>query len=250
MRERLHGYGWYGGIVFIAFAGLFTGVGVPRLWISVLAGGFYGAVLGTAVGHFSSLLGATLNFFIARWFLRGPVIRRMPARLKVWYERFNRNGFKYLLYMRLFPLSNATVTNTVGGVSKMTFPHFIAATFIGYLPLTIVFAIFGSSAAKQNYWQLLIGAAIFVTVLTVEHRLRKRVTAEFDAEERGSAPIAGPAPSRRSARRIRRNEDSATQGGRGRPVSSFGRIRHIPGIARAAWSPASPPRRRTSLRSP
>lgn len=187
MRERLHGYGWYGGIVFIAFAGLFTGVGVPRLWISVLAGGFYGAVLGTAVGHFSSLLGATLNFFIARWFLRGPVIRRMPARLKVWYERFNRNGFKYLLYMRLFPLSNATVTNTVGGVSKMTFPHFIAATFIGYLPLTIVFAIFGSSAAKQNYWQLLIGAAIFVTVLTVEHRLRKRVTAEFDAEERGSA---------------------------------------------------------------
>ena len=183
MRERLRAYGWYGGFVFIAFAGLFTGVGIPRLWISVLAGGFYGAVLGTVIGHLSSLLGATLNFFIARWFLRGPVIRRMPARLKVWYERFNRRGFKYLLYMRLFPLSNATVTNTVGGVSRMTFPHFIAATFIGYLPLTIVFAIFGSSAAKQNYWQLLIGAAIFVTVLTVEHGLRRRVNAELATEE-------------------------------------------------------------------
>jgi hypothetical protein len=45
---------------------------------------------------------------------------------------------------------------------------FLGATFIGYLPLTLVFAIFGSSAAKRSWTQLLAGVAIFVAVLGAE----------------------------------------------------------------------------------
>lgn len=174
-RDRIDESGAAGALFFFVVAGLLTGFGIPRLWISVAAGALFGAAGGTVMGHFASLLGATINFCIARWFLRGPVKRRMPRRMRVWYELFNRNGFRYLLYLRFFPLSNATVTNVIGGVSRMRYRDFFAASFIGYLPLTIVFAIFGSSAAKQQWWQLAIGAVLLVSVWLVERAWRARM---------------------------------------------------------------------------
>jgi uncharacterized membrane protein YdjX (TVP38/TMEM64 family) len=165
LRERFQGHGWQGQLSFILFAALLTGVGVPRLWVSVAAGALFGAVLGAALGHVASLVGATINFLVARSLLRGPIKRRMPHWMHLWYERFNENGFRWLLYMRLFPLTNATLTNTIGGVSRMKFGPFFAATFIGYLPLGIVFALFGSSAAKRNWAQLAVAAGVFLCVV-------------------------------------------------------------------------------------
>jgi len=89
----------------------------------------------------------------------------MPAKMKFWCDRFGENGFRWLLYMRLFPLSNATFTNTVGGISPMRLREFLGATFLGYLPLTVVFALFGSSAAKKSWAQLAVAAVILVAVL-------------------------------------------------------------------------------------
>jgi uncharacterized membrane protein YdjX (TVP38/TMEM64 family) len=179
IRGWAQGHGWHGTLFFIVLSSCLTGIGIPRLWISTAAGAIFGAALGTVIGHFSSMLGATLNFYIARFVLRGPIERHMPARVRIWYDRFNENGFRWLLYMRLFPLSNATFTNTVGGISRMSYGQFFAATFIGYTPLTLVFALFGSSAAKHNYWQLAFGGIIFVSVLvgrSLYERWRGRVT--------------------------------------------------------------------------
>lgn len=186
-RRRVDEHGVTGALVFIGLAGLLTGFGVPRLWISVAAGGLFGAAIGTILAHFASLLGATLNFLIARWILRGPIKRRMPAKMKVWYERFNRHGFRNLLYLRLFPLGNATVTNVVGGVSSMRYRDFLGATFIGYLPLTVIFAVFGSSAAKQKWWQFAVGAALLVALTIIERVLRKRMAAQVEADDAQAA---------------------------------------------------------------
>lgn len=182
-RRRVDEHGLLGGLVFIGLAGLLTGFGIPRLWISVAAGGLFGAVIGTILGHLASLLGATLNFLIARWILRGPIKRRMPAKMKIWYGRFNRHGFRNLLYLRLFPLSNATVTNIIGGVSNMRYTDFLAATFIGYLPLTVVFAVFGSSAAKQQWWQFAVGAFLLLGLTLAEKAIRQRMADQVESDD-------------------------------------------------------------------
>ena len=165
LRQHFQGRGLRGWLAFTGFGALVSSVGIPRLWVSAGAGMLYGALEGTIVGQIASLLGAILNFFFARLLLRGPIKRRMPARMKVWYDRFNEDGFRYLLYLRLFPLSNAMVTNLIGGISRIKLSAFLLATFIGYLPLTIVFALFGSSAAKQNWLQLAIGGVFFLIVV-------------------------------------------------------------------------------------
>lgn len=173
MREHFQDRGVRGALLFLLVSGALTGIGIPRIWISVAAGALFGAVVGTLLGHLGSILGASLNFFLARSLLRGPVRRRMPARMKVWYKRFNENGFRWLLVLRLFPLSNATLTNCIGGISKMKYPAFLGATFIGYLPLTIVFALFGSSAAKRDWMQLVVAAGIFLLVVVGRSSFRR-----------------------------------------------------------------------------
>jgi len=103
----------------------------------------------------------------------------MPARLQRWYKALNRHGFRTILYLRLFPGANATLTSLVGGASKMRFRDYIIATAIGFVPFTIVFATLGSSAAKQSKWQLLGGLLLFVLVAAAQwifSRARKKGT--------------------------------------------------------------------------
>ncbi len=162
-----------GVIWFLTLASIMAGFGIPRLVISTLAGALFGAVGGFIWGIIASLGGATINFYWARLFMRGAILRHLPKRMIPWYNKFNEKGFKYMLYLRLFPLSNSTATNTMGGVSRMNYFAFIAATIIGWVPLAIVFSTFGSSAAKQNYWQLLIGVVVLIAVFCIERLVKK-----------------------------------------------------------------------------
>ena len=165
LRALMRDTGLRGTFIFFLVTALITAVGIPRLWISVAAGALYGAVEGSVVAQAASLGGAILNFYLARTLLRGPITRRLTPRMRKWYKRLNEHGFRWILYLRLFPLSNASLTNTIGGISRMRTRDFISATFIGYLPMTIIFALFGSSAAKKSIPQLVVAGMIFVIVL-------------------------------------------------------------------------------------
>lgn len=165
IRESLGSVGWIAQLTFIGVSALAMGVGMPRLWVSAVSGSLFGAFMGTIISLVASLLGASLNFLMGRSLLRGPVQRRMPERLRKWYDRFGEKGFRWILYARLFPLSNATVVNLLCGASRVRYRDFLAATVIGYLPFTLVFALFGSSAAKQAPLQLVLGSVLFAMML-------------------------------------------------------------------------------------
>src|SRR5690606_13735792 len=62
-------------IIFAAVGTLLVGLGMPRLWVSVAAGGVFGAVLGTTLALISSVLGSIITYLVGRSLL-GSVIRR------------------------------------------------------------------------------------------------------------------------------------------------------------------------------
>jgi uncharacterized membrane protein YdjX (TVP38/TMEM64 family) len=168
IRARFRSHGLKSELAFIGCAAVVNTLGVPRIWICVAAGTLFGAVYGTVAGFAASLLGATANFFIGRYVMRGPLKRRMPERLRNWHKLLNKRGFRVLLYMRLFPFSNATLTSLIGGASRMRYLDFLAATILGFIPQTIAFATLGSSAAKQNRLQLGLGIALFAIVIIAQ----------------------------------------------------------------------------------
>lgn len=164
IRREMDGGGWMSIAAFVGIAAFVNAIGIPRLWICAVAGSIFGAVQGGALGLLSTLLGSSLNFLAGRSLLRGPIKRHIPRRLRHWYTAFNDHGFRAILYLRLFPFTNATLTNLLGGASRMKYRDYLLATAIGYLPFTIAFATLGSSAAKQNGWQLALGLGLFAAV--------------------------------------------------------------------------------------
>ena len=165
LRDEIDNNGVGGKLMFVCAVALINALGIPRIWICALAGSLLGAVEGGLVGIGASMIGSMINFLMGRSMLRGPVKRNMPKRLRKWYKALDTHGFRVILYLRLFPFTNSTLTNLVGGASHMKVRDYFFATLIGYLPLTIAFATLGSSAAKQSTWQLILGLGIFAIVI-------------------------------------------------------------------------------------
>lgn len=192
LRGELQNQGLRGNAKFFGTAAVATALGIPRLWICAIAGSLYGAAHGTAIGFFSTLTGACVDFLVGRSLLRGPIKRNMPDRLRRWYKALNKNGFRAILYLRLFPGANATLTSLIGGASRMRFRDYLLATALGFVPFTVVFATLGSSAAKQNHWQLAGGLLLFLAVAAGQwmfSRARRRSDYSLEKDE---AP--GPQP--------------------------------------------------------
>jgi uncharacterized membrane protein YdjX (TVP38/TMEM64 family) len=180
-QTYLRGDQWHRSLTFIFGLILANSCGLPRIWVCAIVGAVFGAHLGIWISQIITLSSASLNFFVGRWLLRSPFNRRIPEWFKSWYDRFGDNGFYWLLNIRLFPLGNATATSIMSGASRINYPSFLAATFIGYLPFTIIFALFGSSASHQKPLQLYAGAVLFVIFECVRrihkrHRLKKQET--------------------------------------------------------------------------
>lgn len=163
--------------VFLIAGGVLCGAGFPRLWLSAVAGALFGALIGTPVALVATLIGAALSHILGRSLLRSTMRARFSEKFEKWNERVRRQPFKWVLYARLFPLSNMVVTSLLFGACKVPMVPYLAASAIGFLPFTIVFALFGSSAAKADVSQMAWGLVLFLTAMLIQ-RTYTRLTAK------------------------------------------------------------------------
>jgi uncharacterized membrane protein YdjX (TVP38/TMEM64 family) len=182
--KSLAGKGLSGGsglraIQFVVAFSLLIGVGMPRLWVSALAGAFFGTLWGILLALAATMLGATIVYWIGHAALAGMVQRRMEPRLAIWQARFEANAFWWILYLRLFPLSNATLAGLLCGACRIPLPAYLAGSLIGFIPLTVVFAVFGSGGARGNLY--LVGLGFILIAITVFGR--KTVMRAFPSRE-------------------------------------------------------------------
>lgn len=128
-------------IVFIALYCLQTSLSLPGATLFTLAGGFlFGSVIGMLYVNIAATLGATLGFLAARYLFRDWVEQRFGARLWTVQEGFARNGFSYLLTLRLVPLFPFFLVNLVSGLTRVRVGTFVAATSLGIIPGSFVYA--------------------------------------------------------------------------------------------------------------
>jgi uncharacterized membrane protein YdjX (TVP38/TMEM64 family) len=157
------------GFVFVFVTGLLISLGVPRIWISALGGAVYGAVLGSALSLCSTVIGATALFFAGSTFLGSVVERRFAGRADKFVERLSQEAFWWTLYLRLFPFSNSTVQSLLFGSLRVPFTAYITGSILGFIPLTVVFAVFGSGGVKGNYYQIWLGFALIAAVALIRY---------------------------------------------------------------------------------
>lgn len=110
-----------------------------------VAGGFlFGAIAGASCVVVGATIGATLLFLVAKLslgdFLReraGPGIRKMEA-------GFRENELSYMLVLRLVPLFPFWLVNLAPAFLGVRLRTFVIGTFLGIIPGTVVYSIFGA----------------------------------------------------------------------------------------------------------
>ena len=109
-----------------------------------LAVGFlFGSLLGTLYVNVGATVGATLAFLVARYLLREWVEQKFGSRLDAIQQGFARNAFSYLMTLRLIPLFPFFLVNMVSGLTRVNVGTYMAATSLGIIPGSFVFAYAG-----------------------------------------------------------------------------------------------------------
>lgn len=128
----------------LVYAGL-VAMSLPLGGLLTMSGGLlFGALLGGALAVLAASFGAMLLFLLARgalapWFARraNPLLGGIMAGLR-------RDGFSYLLAMRLIPVVPFWLGNLAPALAGMRLAPFVAATMLGILPASAVLAWFGA----------------------------------------------------------------------------------------------------------
>lgn len=138
------------GIFIVAYA-IVTGLSLPGAVILTLAGGFlFGAVGATLCVNIGATTGATLAFLTARYLLRDTVEQKFGKWLGPFQEGFAKNAFSYLLTLRLIPLFPFFIVNLVSGLTRVNVGTYVAATAIGIVPGSFVYAYAGRQLGTIN----------------------------------------------------------------------------------------------------
>lgn len=153
----------------------------PGASFLTIAGGFlFGSIAGTALAWVGATIGATIIFLIARTSLGHLLAERAGPRLKRLCSGFQQEGFSYLLFLRLVPVFPFWIVNLAAGLFGMRLLTYVAATAIGILPATFVFAYFGqglrsalASGGSPLTIELFVGLALLGALALVPVIIRK-----------------------------------------------------------------------------
>ncbi|MEW6682881.1 MAG: TVP38/TMEM64 family protein [Nitrospirota bacterium] len=180
-------------LVFMAIYCAQTALSLPGAAILTLTGGFlFGTVPGTLYVNAGATSGAALAFLAARYLFRDHVERRFGAKLESIQTGFARNAFSYLLTLRLIPLFPFFLVNLASGLTRIRLSTYVAATAIGILPGSVVYANAGRQLGAINSLQdiaspRVVGAFVLLGLLALVpvlyHRLRARSAMSTPSED-------------------------------------------------------------------
>ncbi len=133
----------------LIFVGIYVGVvaiSVPAsLWLSVPGGLLFGWFIGGFLSWIASIVGATLAFLAARTALDPAKDSGDASHYARFKAGFERNAFSYIIVLRLMPLP-FFVVNAAAGAFHVKVRTFAAASAIGLIPASFLFAALGESA--------------------------------------------------------------------------------------------------------
>ncbi len=132
-------------IAYLLFYMVFVAVSVPGAAVLTVTGGFlFGTLLGGTLTVFGATAGATGIFLLARTTIGDILRKHAKGAISRMSEGFRKDGFNYLLVLRLVPVFPFFVVNVAPAFLGMKLSSFVAATFLGIVPGTFVFASVGA----------------------------------------------------------------------------------------------------------
>lgn len=178
VRAAVAESGRHGPAAFVAIGALACAAAIPRQAVALVAGYAFGFWPGMLLALIAEIGGCAVDFAWARLLGRSATRRLLERRAGGRLDRLDRfltaHAFTATLTLRLLPVGSNIVLNLVAGVSGVAVLPFLAASLIGYVPQTVVFALAGAGASLSNGVQLALAGVLLLLSVGLGMALLKR----------------------------------------------------------------------------
>ena len=184
-RDRIETYyvehPWQTMAIFLVAYIAMTALSIPGATILTLIGGaVFGLIVGTVLVSFASAIGATLAFLASRLLLRDWVQSKFGDRLAMINAGLEKEGWFYLLTLRLIPLVPFFVINLLMGLTKIRMWTFYWASQVGMLPGTILYVYAGTELGR---FEVSLGLLLAISLLLIFPLLARWTVAAIKARK-------------------------------------------------------------------
>lgn len=144
--DWIESQGPIGMVVFILLYIVACVFALPGSVLTLGAGATYGLPIGFALVSVGSTLGATATFVIARYLARDAVASKVESRpsFKAMDDAVANQGWKIVFLTRLSPLFPFNLQNYGYGLTKVSLPAYVLASWIGMIPGTVLYTYVGT----------------------------------------------------------------------------------------------------------
>ena len=141
--QAVRAAGIFGPALFVLIYGLGS-LALPATPFTAAGSFIFGKYAGAAVNVLGVALGASLAFFLGRYFLRDLAKSLLTGRLGDLDRKAGKHGFPVIFYLRVvwFPF---IVLNYASGATSIRFRDYFLGTFFGTLPAVLIVSFFFGS---------------------------------------------------------------------------------------------------------
>lgn len=148
LLERARGATWLPP-VFVLTYGVATTFALPSLIFTLACGAVFGFGWAVVLNTLGANLGANGAFLLARSLGREGVARLLGKRLEAVDRQVSEHGFLGVLFLRFILIVPYNLLNLSAGLTAIRWRDYAIATFLGMLPMTMVYTFFAGSLATQ-----------------------------------------------------------------------------------------------------
>ena len=159
---------------FIGAGALAISIGLGRSAVSLAAGMLYGAIPGTVYSVAAALLGSLVIFGVVRYLSRPDPAKKFGRYFEKAEQLVSHNGLLAVILIRQLPLA-CLLINVLLALTRITLRQFILGSLLGFLPESLIFALYGSSARQHFFIQMSLATMLLVSVILFSATLRRRL---------------------------------------------------------------------------
>jgi uncharacterized membrane protein YdjX (TVP38/TMEM64 family) len=170
VQARIEAMGVAAPVAFIAIYAVAAVLLVPGSALTLAAGALFGPIAGAVYSLGGATVGAVLAFLLARFLVGDWVRRKTGPRLGELVEGIEREGWRFVAFVRLVPLLPYNVLNYALGLTRIPLLPYAVATFICMAPGALAYSYLGyaggealagsGGAIKAGLWALALLALV------------------------------------------------------------------------------------------
>ena len=135
--------GLWAPVVYVLLFAIGTVVFLPGSLFALAGGALFGPVWGAVLNLLGATIGASLAFLVTRYVAGDWVARRSGGQLKRLVDGVEKEGWRFVAFVRLVPLFPFNLTNYALGLTRIGFLPYVITSFICMAPGAIAFSWLG-----------------------------------------------------------------------------------------------------------